>query len=790
MSGESVFEVNELNATVEDTVNVGFDIAQITSDPTSGTVWATSGDTQIAEISEATDAVITFGGFSGADAIAADPGYGTLWVSESGGAVAKVSESTGAILGTVGGLPSSAVVIATDPARNTVWVAGQGQAWVDEIDPSSDSVVQSYDMPVAGTEWMSIDSESHFIWFTTIDTSTDFSSVVYLNEETGTFSPAFGITYGTPGTVAADPATGSAWLTATPTIAEVRPTDGGLDIVAESGSIEGASALAVDPAQGTVWAAGGGFAYKVNESTGAVSYVIVGNNIDSIAVDPNKSIVWIADGSGDLDEWSEAPSLLSGVDVGTAINGMSVDPDTGTLWLSLFNSGIEEMNESTGTEVTTVPDATSVAIATDPNTSTVWVANTNNTVDEISEASGTIVNTISGIASPTGIATDPSTGLVWVTTSAGTLYGIAEATGGVVRTVNVTGDLKSVATDPATGTAWVAAANGTVSQVTEATGTVTESATSAGTGTAIAVDPDRGLGWTPGGQGTLVVAGQAAPPSGLLPSCVAGQAYSATQTASFAFGSFGWSIAGGSLPSGLTINAQTGTISGTCPATPQGALFTVTATSSLGPVLSSGPIVFQDLPPRIRGPEIYTPNTATFTQGAHGQFVVAGAGFSGIASISVKGTLPSGLSLVDNPDGTAILSGTPNGKAKSYPLTLSARSGRQTATQTFTLVVAPAAVPPAISITSPVTFVRGVSGSYSISTSGFITTPNISASGTLPTGLSLVDNLNGTATLSGIPTSKAATYNVTLIAATGAQKAKEAVPIVVERAPAITSKAT
>ena len=61
---------------------------------------------------------------------------------------------------------------------------------------------------------------------------------------------------------------------------------------------------------------------------------------------------------------------------------------------------------------------------------------------------------------------------------------------------------------------------------------------------------------------------------------------------------------------------------------------------------------------------------------------------SPVPSISVNGTVPSGLSLADQGDGRALLSGTPGtGSQGRYPLTLTAATGGGTVRETFRLTV-------------------------------------------------------------------------------------------------------
>lgn len=145
-------------------------------------------------------------------------------------------------------------------------------------------------------------------------------------------------------------------------------------------------------------------------------------------------------------------------------------------------------------------------------------------------------------------------------------------------------------------------------------------------------------------------------------------------------------------------------------------------------------------------PAITSANNVTFTVGMAGSFTVTATGYP-TPALSQTGSLPSGVTFVDNGNGTATLSGTPaTGTSGTYALTLTAANGvGSNATQSFTLNVADG-----LAITSPAntTFTIGQAGSFTVTTSG-VPTPTLSLTGTLPSGVSFVDNGNGTATQIG-----------------------------------------
>ena len=75
------------------------------------------------------------------------------------------------------------------------------------------------------------------------------------------------------------------------------------------------------------------------------------------------------------------------------------------------------------------------------------------------------------------------------------------------------------------------------------------------------------------------------------------------------------------------------------------------------------------------------------TTGTPGIFIVRTTGFPSPA-LTVTGTLPTGVTFVDNGNGTATLASTAATPAGTYPLTFTAANGvTPNATQPFTLIV-------------------------------------------------------------------------------------------------------
>src|SRR5437667_11908262 len=87
-------------------------------------------------------------------------------------------------------------------------------------------------------------------------------------------------------------------------------------------------------------------------------------------------------------------------------------------------------------------------------------------------------------------------------------------------------------------------------------------------------------------------------------------------------------------------------------------------------------------------PTITSANSTTFVVGTAGSFTVTATG-TPTPTLTETGALPSGVTFVDNGNGTATLSGTPAaGTAANYPITIAASNAVGTpANQSYMLTV-------------------------------------------------------------------------------------------------------
>jgi hypothetical protein len=151
----------------------------------------------------------------------------------------------------------------------------------------------------------------------------------------------------------------------------------------------------------------------------------------------------------------------------------------------------------------------------------------------------------------------------------------------------------------------------------------------------------------------------------------------------------------GTLPSGINFTPNgdgTATIDGTASAGSEGS-YPINITASNGTLPDATQpftITVQDAPPVLEAPAITSAASTSFTVGTAGNFTITTTG-SPTPTLTLDGAQPAWLSFVDNTDGTATISGTPDaGSDLSYTFTITARNGvSPVATQDFTLRITP-----------------------------------------------------------------------------------------------------
>jgi hypothetical protein len=179
-----------------------------------------------------------------------------------------------------------------------------------------------------------------------------------------------------------------------------------------------------------------------------------------------------------------------------------------------------------------------------------------------------------------------------------------------------------------------------------------------------------------------------------LPVATAGRSYEASLQAGGGTNPIGWSVAEGSLPAGLSLDPETGRISGT-PTTPGASSVTVRASDSTEPVAQTAEAKLEVVTvPEGEPLTIETGELGAAAQGGfYDQALLARGGTGPVEWSLSSGSLPAGLSLEA---GSGTISGIVT-EAGTFPITVKATDRAtptpRTASASLTLKVAPGSQP-------------------------------------------------------------------------------------------------
>jgi len=247
-----------------------------------------------------------------------------------------------------------------------------------------------------------------------------------------------------------------------------------------------------------------------------------------------------------------------------------------------------------------------------------------------------------------------------------------------------------------------------------------------------------------------------------LPGGIVGQAYSQSVAATGGKTPYTWSVSSGTLPSGLTLNASTGAVSGT-PTAAGTSNFTVKATDSGNPARTATKALSIVIVAQL---QITTSSLANGTVGQAYSQTLSATGGSGSYTWSVSsGSLPPGLSLNAS---TGAVSGTPT-TSGTFTFTARVTDGTQTATKSLSIVVSSASTV-TISTSSLPQGRVGVGYSATLSASGGTAPYSWSmTSGSLAPGLSF----STSGAITGTPTKQGSfTFTVQVTDSLGATASK------------------
>ena len=223
-----------------------------------------------------------------------------------------------------------------------------------------------------------------------------------------------------------------------------------------------------------------------------------------------------------------------------------------------------------------------------------------------------------------------------------------------------------------------------------------------------------------------------APPS----NATVGTPYSYTFTASGSPAPT-YTVSSGALPPGLSLQNQTGVLSGT-PTTVGTYNFQVQAANTSGGEPDITPTITIGIGTGSAAPAITTTASSTSVQVGQGLSFAVTASGSPLPTLSVTGTLPAGISFANIGDGSGTFSGVPPaGTEGSYPVTVTATNGvSPAATKAFTIVVTGIA-PAFVNQSAPGSATVGAAYSYTYTATGDPAPTFSLAGGSLPPGLTI-----------------------------------------------------
>jgi len=259
-----------------------------------------------------------------------------------------------------------------------------------------------------------------------------------------------------------------------------------------------------------------------------------------------------------------------------------------------------------------------------------------------------------------------------------------------------------------------------------------------------------------------------------LPADTVNVAYNQTLAAAGGTSPLTWAISSGSLPTGLSIVAGTGAITGT-PTASGTSSFTARVTDNVGATATKALSIVVNAAPSITTSSL--PNGSVGV--AYNQTMAATGGTSPLTWAISSGSLPAGLSLVAS---TGAVTGTPTTSGTSSFTARVTDNVGATATKALSIIVTQTLTITTSSL--PATTVGATYNQTLAATGG--TTPYTWAisSGTLPAGLSLVA---GTGAITGTPTAAGTSNFTARVTDNVSATATAALSIVVNAAISITT---
>ena len=733
--------------------------------------------------------------FNNPRAIARDGTH--VWVLDAGsGAVTELDESNGALVRVISGLSYQLAYAQFSPLADSiysdgtdVWVASPDDNSITEIDASTGAlvrVISGFDVPLA------VFSDGTHVWVGNWSGSSGVSpypsqgSVTELDAATGAVVQVIGAAdgeVGSPQGICSDGPdiwvlnggywTGTAWTTN-----NLTELDASTGAPVRAISTPFGLALSCDLAH--VWVTDGSLITEVDASTGAVAQTIHGSGYglaDSRSLSSDGTHVWVASiqNNAVLEFDASTGAFVQELsDPGLELNGpMAIRSDGAEVWVAnSAGNSVTAMSAGAGQSITftSTPPATS-GVGEPPYTVTALGGASGNPVTFSIDAASASICSISGQSvSFTGLGTC----IVDADQAGGNGYPAALQ---AQQSFFVGAQAITFTSTPPTD-----------AQVSDPAYTVTATGGGSGNPVIFTVDPAAAAVCSISGpvvsftnSGTCTVDANQAGSTDYLPAPQAQQSFlvgdppirftSAAPSDAIVRGPT-YTVSATGAPSGVPVTFSSGTTS-VCTVVGSTVSFIGAGTCTIDAeqagnaqyLPSSGTQSFGVT--NVQALNICTATTMTVGVPYSCQITTTGGP---VPTVSKLGSLPLGVTFVNNHDGSATIAGTPGlNTGKVYTVKVTAVFGSLTTKKTVSATVALTVdQPPRFTTTASKTTYVGQAFTFTVRTKAYPAPVITLASGVLPSGVTFTDLGNGTASLAGTPAAgTAGTYSVTITAANG-----------------------
>lgn len=502
----------------------------------------------------------------------------------------------------------------------------------------------------------------------------------------------------------------------------------------------------------------------IDEATNAVINTIsVGRSPSAVAVNETTNTIYVTN-------WDDnTMSVIDGatgavtatIATGSLPGSVAVNQTTNTVYVSNQNAGtVSVIDGATNTVTGTINVADARKVAVDTGTGSIYVTRYNSaSVVVIDGDTNTVTNTITVDSYPSGVAVDATVHRAYVTSVGDHTLTVIDTRSNTIITVipsmGMASDLSAV--DESTHTVFVnSSEGGGMTSVIDGVSNVVAQTVAAGSqpmGVAVNSTTHKAYVASQNDASLKVLSTAVAPTitTSSLPSGTVDTAYSQTVEASGTT-PISFAVSAGSLPAGLTLDSDTGVVSGK-PTAVGSQTFTITATNAGGTDSKEYTLAVDAA---AVAPSITLSSFPDAAVGSAYSQAVTATGTTPILFEVSYGSLPAGLVL---DSATGVISGTPT-TVGSATFTITATNAGGIDSKAFVLVVDAAAVAPSITTGSLAGAKVGSAYSQTVAASGTAPFTFAVSAGSLPDGL-VLDSATGV--ISGTPTTAAsATFTVSV----------------------------